>query len=115
MSLMVHFMHPTKHWLLGRVHAVHHEIEIPSIDNCVGPVSPVQEYPVPFCLVACVRNHARNRDNHPKTSECHKLNVSQKLLKSMAFLTIEIVQRVWGIRLLKNLYSQHQCSILRLL
>jgi len=66
MSLMVHFMHPTKHWLLGRVHAVHHEIEIPSIDNCVGPVSPVKEYLIPFCLVACLRNHARNRKITPK-------------------------------------------------
>ena len=27
MLTVVHFMHPTKHWLLGRVHAVHHEID----------------------------------------------------------------------------------------
>ena len=27
MFSVVHFMYPTKHWLLGRVHAVHHEID----------------------------------------------------------------------------------------
>ena len=31
MLTVVHFMHPTKHWLLGRVHAVHHEIDHASI------------------------------------------------------------------------------------
>jgi|GEM_PF-1777493 len=31
MFSVVHFMYPTKHWLLGRVHAVHHEIDQSSI------------------------------------------------------------------------------------
>ena len=34
MLTVVHFMHPTKHWLLSRVHAVHHELEILSINIC---------------------------------------------------------------------------------